>query len=1390
MKQRKRYLRGTPSKPAVTLLLAALLLPAVSQAQPWALVLPVEMNLAAYLLIGFLLVLSIVQFFLYQQRYRVTRQELTDLTEELSTTRSRLTDTAGQLDTEQKEHKTTAERYTRILFDAQAGMFQIDRSGKCIYLNAAMQELSGLYPKKALKEGLESAIHPEDKKEFIKAWDAFTADDKAAFEHCFRFQTSRTKETHVLCRAAKMRDAHNDVESYIGWAADITQMHEEVRRQQAETERFEHFVSETVEGFYKLVPDTPIRLNANPEKIAEKILRHMELRDCNDTFAAMYGSTPDKLLGKSIGDLTDGCGPFRTAEQVQEFAAADCQVIDLESVRRDSNGNRIHLMHNAVGMIEDNQLVGIWGYQRNVSRQKREQTELSNKIEFLQRILDALPADVQVKDTRCRYLYASKILAQRTGICQEEWIGKTIFEILPATPRTHDQPAIEAMKSGSLLRSECRFDANDRQGWMENHQVPLISEEGLVEGVVSLSLDITARKKGEEEALQRNQELQAALAHTQQHLIDSRSEQAQTAADLAAAQDRAQALHAERNDALAYFREKLAEQRTTEEKLRRTEQSLLTRQQQLEEQLSRRIQDLDKETCKRRKWEELLQIKEEELRRLEENTAQLEEYYAQETARRGNAETSLRETQANLTAARTQAAETESGLLQQIEQLQADFQAELQAEKSSRKQAEKKLERTQEFLESTQEQVRNMTDQHAHELELEVAAHKEAAEKLVGCMKEFDALRLNFSQRLDDETKAIKHELAQKQIREKALRQNEKDLEKRIRQLESTLQQKTKAHAEQIQAREGVETAKNQLEQEMKKLTQRQQELVENETKQLHLTISEIRLEEVKHRKRAAELENAKEELEEQLRVQEDLVEKARREQQQLAAALQQSETELKQLTGEQSKQVGRETEALQEQLQALEQAGREMKLKMDALNVEKKEVEKNLETRSRELADAAGKYRKMVDAYKTLKAQQLEDTEGRKSAMAEKTGELKAELKRLQRSEQMLKMRESELQSRIKGQQDECGKLNHTLKEETNRRYDAEQKLRELEVTLQAALDQADRQLLEQTACLKDEAEQAKQHEAALATELKLAEATVKNRDAALARIREERQAVQEQLQQTENRLIETKHGHQAELKKTLAEVQEVSRKNSRLVDELNDMIQTALDPVVETALLLEKSGGLSDDQKRRLSDANEKCRRLIDTMNYRADLTQLNAGDDELLEKECDLHVVMTDIDQAFTRRVDLNDLFLAVSFAQYQASNNIPKRVIADEEKLRKTLSILVGYALSKTSRGRLGLHATRESSDSETTSISFELTFTPDEAEDELLFGIFNAETEGVIDLKHGLTLARRYIKLLGGMAELDHRDAGMTALTVTLPFKRTDSEIIIPKGDDQSKAGAA
>ena len=1350
-------------------------------------------NTGYLILIGFLIVLGATLFFIFHRRYHTVANELKDITAELGSTRERLADTGKELEQERGEHKETSNRYQGILFDASVGMFQMDVEGRCTYVNTALQELSGLYPKKALKDGFASAIHPDDRENFQAAWQAFRDNDQP-FNETFRFRFTKGRtvhEQHVACRANKICNAKNEVESYIGWVTNVSTFHEQQLAQEAETARYGRFVAETIEGYYKLAPKEPIPLSPTAAKMASTIMESMVLVDCNDTFAAMYGAQPTELIGKAINELQGGCGPFRNKDTLVDFVENSYKFSDNESVRQDPSGTRLNLMNDAVGMIDDNKLIGIWGAQRNISQQKREQAELLNNISFMRRILNVLPADVHVKDTRCRYLYASKKLADRTGIPQEEWVGKTVFEVIPGTSKDHDQVSVETMKSGKLNRVERPYEARGKSGWMETVQIPLVSDDGLVEGVVGLSFDISDRKKKEEEIRNRSAGLEQKLKQTRTELTKTESEYAKAATALSSAIQKLKLAEAQKTNRQHEYAEQLTQRKQMEKTLRDRQEELLKQQHQLEENLARRLTELNAETDKRKKWEELLSIKEDELGKVEALTADLKQQVVQESQLRVKVESELTTARGDLQKVRTELDTLAESRQRDLDALNAKHQSEFDAEHRTRIISEKKLVKVEGLLQGTQADLQQMTEQHSIELEQEVAERKAAAEKLIQSMEELDELRQQFNERIETETKSIKQELAQKQIREKALRQNEKDLEDRIKELEKTLHMKAREYAEQLQAREGAEVQKQQVEQRLEQMSKRQKELIERETQKLHLHIAEIRLEEVKLRKEVGDLQRHKESLEEQLHVHNINQRKAGQESQKTEAVLAETQARLKQISDKQDKLVSEATEGLRKELGDVRSSGEKLKEQLEQLQMDKRVVEENLEGRTAELSKAAREYRKVVDAYKGSQAKINQLAEEQDAMLSRKTEELETQLQQLRQTEVDLRAQEQRLKIRVEDQQQRIEELNQNLESEAATRRKTDKELQQLQSALEGSQENADAVLREQTRELKEQVEQLSLAEECLKQDLEKAHRSIDERDESVATMETERKQTEERIKEIESRLSNIREEHQAELKMALSEVKEISRMNGDLVDELNDALQEALNPVVKTTLLLERAENISDNQKRDLVGANNKCRSLIDMMSYRSELTHLADGSENIKSTQCDLHGLMGNIDRQFSHRADTKKLFFAVSFAQYQAAHNVPKLVDTDEQKLQKILSILLGYAIERTDKGRLGLHATRKSSTTDSTNIAFELAYTGKENADRLLSSIFGSEkNESVVDLKYGLTLARRYIGMMDGEINLEYRDGGITSLTVQFPFKKVASEGIITSSDDEKKAGAA
>jgi hypothetical protein len=85
------------------------------------------------------------------------------------------------------------------------------------------------------------------------------------------------------------------------------------------------------------------------------------------------------------------------------------------------------------------------------------------------------------------------------------------------------------------------------------------------------------------------------------------------------------------------------------------------------------------------------------------------------------------------------------------------------------------------LMENTRAKVENLTA----ELARETAARKTSQLSLNEKAEEIEILKQQYYQELEEQTRVLKEELAQRQIREKSLRQQEKELREQIKALQS-----------------------------------------------------------------------------------------------------------------------------------------------------------------------------------------------------------------------------------------------------------------------------------------------------------------------------------------------------------------------------------------------------------------------------------------------------------------------------------------------------------------------------------------------------------------------------------------------------------------------------
>ena len=126
---------------------------------------------------------------------------------------------------------------------------------------------------------------------------------------------------------------------------------------------------------------------------------------------------------------------------------------------------------------------------------------LANNARFLQTLMDAIPAPVFYKDAGGRYLGCNLAFEQYLGFSQEQIIGKTVGDVAPkdlaevyqqADQGLLERPGVQSYESSVLYADGTRHQVVFNKATFQD-------AEGEVAGLVGVILDVTERKRAEEQ---------------------------------------------------------------------------------------------------------------------------------------------------------------------------------------------------------------------------------------------------------------------------------------------------------------------------------------------------------------------------------------------------------------------------------------------------------------------------------------------------------------------------------------------------------------------------------------------------------------------------------------------------------------------------------------------------------------------------------------------------------------------------------------------------------------------------------------------------------------------------------------------------------------------------
>jgi PAS domain S-box-containing protein len=147
-----------------------------------------------------------------------------------------------------------------------------------------------------------------------------------------------------------------------------------------------------------------------------------------------------------------------------------------------------------------------------ITERKKAEELLKLRTKEQEVLLSSIPAFIYFKDTKSKLITANKAFAEMVNTPIDHLPGKDAYDLFPKeqAQKFHidDQ---KVMQSGEAIMNivEQFTDAEGKTRWASSSKVPYFGENGKVAGMVGLTIDITERKRAEEELQERNEQLKA-----------------------------------------------------------------------------------------------------------------------------------------------------------------------------------------------------------------------------------------------------------------------------------------------------------------------------------------------------------------------------------------------------------------------------------------------------------------------------------------------------------------------------------------------------------------------------------------------------------------------------------------------------------------------------------------------------------------------------------------------------------------------------------------------------------------------------------------------------------------------------------------------------------------
>lgn len=393
--------------------------------------------------------------------------------------------------------KKSEQVYRAIGETIDYGIWICDADGKNIYASQSYLDLVGITQEQCSEFGWGDTLHPDDAEKTIAAWkEVSRTGSKWDIEH--RFRGVDGKWHPILARGIPIRDDTGKILLWAGINLDISSIKQAQEDLQRSEEKYRNLVKHA------------------PAVIYEMTLNGTRFISVNDTMCKILGYSSEELYSIRPLDLLDEEGKLLFRDRVRKNILGEKIEEDVEYRVRRKDGewiNSLIKVGNISHLSETESAVTVIAYDITERKRKEEALRESEK-RFSDLVRRAPTAIYEVDFLTKKFISVNDAFCKMSGYSREEALAMNILDLLTSESKSVFLDRISKCMKGEKPEESVEYEVIKKDGSIINAILNMtfnFTDDGNIDGAMVVGLDITGRKKAEDNLKDAQAKLNIAL---------------------------------------------------------------------------------------------------------------------------------------------------------------------------------------------------------------------------------------------------------------------------------------------------------------------------------------------------------------------------------------------------------------------------------------------------------------------------------------------------------------------------------------------------------------------------------------------------------------------------------------------------------------------------------------------------------------------------------------------------------------------------------------------------------------------------------------------------------------------------------------------------------------